>query len=67
MKLKKLLKEFNVSFTGMVNGDKPKKIELAKGWAHVVNERDGEGSESQNTDWEFHELLPSEIHQKPDR
>ena len=43
MKLKKLLKEFNVSFTGMVNGDKPKKIELAKGWAHVVNERDGEG------------------------
>ena len=27
----------------------------------------GEGSESQKQDWHFHELLPSEIHQKPDR
>ena len=40
MKLKKLLKEFNVSFTGMVNRDKPKQIELAKGWAHVVKEEE---------------------------
>jgi len=31
--------------------------------------RDGEGggSESQEQDWEFHELLPSEIHSKPSR
>ena len=27
----------------------------------------GEGSESQKQDWEFHELLPSEIHRKPER
>ena len=27
---------------------------------------EGDGSESQDQDWEFHELLPSEIHQKPD-
>jgi hypothetical protein len=25
------------------------------------------GSESQKQEWHFHELLPSEIHQKPDR
>jgi hypothetical protein len=27
----------------------------------------GGGSESQEQEWEFHELLPSEIHQKPTR
>ena len=27
----------------------------------------GEGSESQKQDWHFHELLPSEIHRKPDQ
>jgi hypothetical protein len=27
----------------------------------------GDGSESQEQEWHFHELLPSEIHQKPDR
>jgi len=27
--------------------------------------RRGEGSESQRQDWEFHELLPSDIHEKP--
>ena len=27
--------------------------------------KDGDGSESQDQDWEFHELLPSEIHNKP--
>ena len=26
---------------------------------------DGDGSESQEQDWEFHELSPSEIHRKP--
>ena len=28
-------------------------------------DKDGEGSESQKQEWEFHELRPSEIHQKP--
>ena len=27
----------------------------------------GKGSESQEQDWHFHELLPSEIHRKPER
>ena len=27
----------------------------------------GGGSESQEQDWEFHELQPSDIHNKPDR
>ena len=27
----------------------------------------GHGSESQEQEWHFHELLPSEIHQKPER
>ena len=30
-------------------------------------DNDGGGSESQEQDWEFHELLPSEIHKKPTR
>ena len=28
-------------------------------------DKNGDGSESQEQDWEFHELLPSEIHEKP--
>ena len=31
------------------------------------NNNKGGGSESQEQDWEFHELLPSEIHEKPTR
>ena len=31
------------------------------------NKRKGDGSESQEQEWHFHELLPSEIHQKPER
>ena len=31
------------------------------------NEGKGDGSESQEQEWHFHELLPSEIHQKPER
>ena len=27
----------------------------------------GDGSESQEQEWHFHELLPSEIHSKPER
>ena len=30
------------------------------------SDKDGEGSESQKQRWEFHELLPSEIHPKPE-
>ena len=40
-KLKQLLKEFTM--TGMVQNGPAKKIELAKGWAHVVSERDEAG------------------------
>jgi len=29
--------------------------------------REGKGSESQEQGWHFHELLPSEIHRKPER
>ena len=32
-----------------------------------LNEREGDGSESQEQEWHFHELLPSEVHSKPDR
>jgi len=31
------------------------------------NKKKGGGSESQEQDWQFHELRPSDIHQKPDR
>ena len=31
------------------------------------SQKDGDGSESQKQKWEFHELLPSEIHNKPTR
>ena len=31
------------------------------------NKGKGDGSESQEQEWHFHELLPSEIHQKPER
>ncbi len=30
-------------------------------------ENKGDGSESQEQEWHFHELLPSEIHRKPER
>ena len=30
-------------------------------------QKGGSGSESQKQKWEFHELLPSEIHEKPQR
>ena len=45
-----------------MNGDK-------KGGRNEEGEsdKDGEGSESQKQRWEFHELLPSEIHRKPER
>ena len=31
------------------------------------NNREGDGSESQEQEWQFHRLLPSEIHRKPSR
>ncbi len=40
MKLKKLLKEFTVSIAGGVKTGSANKIELAKGWAHVVKEEE---------------------------
>tara|TARA_B100000287_G_scaffold421189_1_gene461544 strand:+ start:265 stop:669 length:405 start_codon:yes stop_codon:yes gene_type:complete len=39
----------------------------SKGKGDKKGEQDGDGSESQEQDWEFHELLPSEIHEKPNR
>ena len=30
-------------------------------------DREGDGSESQDQEWHFHKLLPSEIHRKPER
>jgi hypothetical protein len=38
-----------------------------KGNSKNSEKQDGEGSESQGQDWFFHELLPSEIHRKPER
>ena len=38
-----------------------------KGEGKGEPDREGDGSESQKTRWEFHELLPSEIHKKPER
>jgi hypothetical protein len=38
-----------------------------KGDSNKESKQEGEGSESQEQEWEFHELLPSEIHEKPTR
>ena len=48
----KLSKEKRESRLGYTSGKTPSK---------------GDGSESQEQEWHFHELLPSEIHQKPER
>jgi hypothetical protein len=48
----KLSKKKRASKLGLRSGKTPSK---------------GDGSESQEQEWHFHELLPSEIHQKPDR
>jgi hypothetical protein len=48
----KLSKEKRESKLGRASGKTPSK---------------SHGSESQEQEWHFHELLPSEIHQKPDR
>jgi len=37
------------------------------GKGKTPNERKGDGSESQEQEWHFHQLLPSEIHRKPER
>ena len=44
--------------------EKPKKNALGKG---IGKSKGGDGSESQEQEWHFHELLPSEIHRKPER
>ena len=41
--------------------------ELGFGPGKNPNKRKGDGSESQEQEWHFHELLPSEIHRKPER
>jgi len=50
-RLTKGKKSLRVGFAGSKGPDKSK----------------GDGSESQEQEWQFHELLPSEIHQKPER
>ena len=44
---------------------KPKGNSAKKGKGK--SDKKGGGSESQEQEWHFHELLPSEIHRKPDR
>jgi hypothetical protein len=46
----------------LTKGKKPPKSGSNKG----KSLGEGDGSESQNQEWHFHELLPSEIHRKPE-
>ena len=39
---------------------------LGKNGEKGKSDKDGDGSESQKQEWHFHELLPSEIHRKPE-
>jgi len=50
---------------GKLNKGKGKGKKGKKG--ESKSDKKGDGSESQKTKWEFHELLPSEIHTKPER
>lgn len=34
---------------------------------YAKTDKEGDGSESQDQEWHFHKLLPSEIHRKPER
>jgi hypothetical protein len=34
---------------------------------YAKTDKEGDGSESQDQEWHFHKLLPSEIHKKPER
>jgi hypothetical protein len=49
---------------GRFSKKKPKGNSLGK---NNGKSKEGDGSESQEQDWHFHELLPSEIHRKPER
>ena len=44
---------------------KPKESGKGKQGDGKKGKQDGEGSESQETDWEFHELRPSDFLNKP--
>jgi len=46
---------------------KSRKTKDTRGKRDGKSSAKGEGSESQEQDWEFHKLLPSEIHRKPER
>ena len=43
------------------------KSEIRSSRGKGLNESKGDGSESQEQEWHFHELLPSEVHRKFDR
>jgi len=47
--------------------EKPKNTGDGKKGNSKSKNEDGDGSESQEQEWHFHELLPSEIHRKPER
>jgi len=61
-KIKSKLKNGQPVFGKLIKEGKKGNPKDGKGKAN----KKGEGSESQEQDWQFHELLPSEIHQKPD-
>jgi len=48
-----------------VLGKLTKKPPQGNGKRKNYSQKDGDGSESQKQKWEFHELLPSDIHNKP--
>tara|TARA_B100000676_G_scaffold294912_1_gene333451 strand:+ start:401 stop:982 length:582 start_codon:yes stop_codon:yes gene_type:complete len=50
--------------TGKLSKDKDKNGKGKSGKKNTSDKK-GDGSESQEQTWEFHELLPSEIHRKP--
>ena len=48
----------------LTKGKRKSGLSMRPGFAKGDSE--GKGSESQEQEWHFHELLPSEIHQKPE-
>jgi len=52
-------------FGRLTKGEKSPRVGLGKNKGPAKSK--GDGSESQEQEWQFHELRPSEIHRKPDR
>jgi len=52
---------------GRFNKEKRQSLRAAFGLDKTSGKKKGDGSESQEQEWHFHELLPSEIHSKPER